>query len=308
MNKSNFANLALMLAAFIWGTAFVAQSVGMDYVGPLTFLCTRSFIGAAALLPVSLLIDHGKKKNGTFVENTPTDRKNLLVGGILCGLALCVASGLQQIGIQYTSVGNAGFITSMYMLIVPVLSIFLGKKVPKKIWFCIAVAAVGLYFLSISGGLSVSKGDVLIAVCALFFAIQIMIVDYYAPLVDGVKLSCMQFTVAGVISLVPALIFETPEPYNIVRAIVPILYAGLFSSGIAFTLQIVAQKYAQPTVATLLMSMESVFSMLGGIVLLSQIPSARQVFGCVLVFCAVIASQVSKEAIKGIFKAKHRNA
>jgi len=308
MNKSNFANLALMLAAFIWGTAFVAQSVGMDYVGPLTFLCTRSFIGAAALLPVSLLIDHGKKKNGTFVENTPTDRKNLLVGGVLCGLALCVASGLQQIGIQYTSVGNAGFITSMYMLIVPVLSIFLGKKVPKKIWFCIAVAAVGLYFLSISGGLSVSKGDVLIAVCALFFAIQIMIVDYYAPLVDGVKLSCMQFTVAGVISLVPALIFETPEPYNIVRAIVPILYAGLFSSGIAFTLQIVAQKYAQPTVATLLMSMESVFSMLGGIVLLSQIPSARQVFGCVLVFCAVIASQVSKEAIKGIFKAKHRNA
>ncbi len=297
-NRTVLANLALLVAAFIWGTAFVAQSVGMDYVGPLTFLFVRSFIGAAALLVVIVVSNIWKKKKGNYVKASYEGQKILRKGGILCGLSLCAASGLQQMGMQYTTVGNAGFITSMYMLIVPVLSVFLGKKVPKKIWGCIILAAVGLYFLSISGKLNISKGDLLIAVCAFFFAVQIMIVDYYAPKVDGVKLSCFQFVITGIVSMVLAFVFENPDMGNIMKAIWSIAYAGIFSSGIAFTLQIVAQKYAEPTIATLFMSMESVFSLLGGIVALQQIPSGRELFGCLLVFAAVVASQISLPTFK----------
>lgn len=293
IKKQRLSNIALLLAAFIWGTAFVAQSVGMDYVGPYTFLWIRSFVGALALLPVIFVRSKIQKKEKSSEELLQNDKKTLLMGGLWCGLALCVASNLQQVGIQYTSVGNAGFITSMYMLIVPVLSIFLGKKVQKKIWLCIAVAAVGMYMLSISKEFSVSVGDIIIAGCAFFYAVQIMIVDHFAPKTDGVKLSCLQFVVTGIITMFMALIFEEPNIENILNAAVPILYAGVFSSGIAFTLQIVAQKYAEPTIATLLMSMESVFSMLGGIVILQQVPSRREAVGCMLVFAAVIASQVN---------------
>lgn len=300
--KRKLANLSLLIAAFIWGTAFVAQSVGMDYVGPFTFLFVRSFIGAAVLMVVVVISDTWKRKKGTYVKALADERNVLITGGVWCGLALCIASGLQQMGMQYTTVGNAGFITSMYMLIVSVLSIVLGKKVPKKIWFCIILAVVGMYFLSVSDRLSISKGDLLVAVCAVFFAVQIMIVDYYAPKVDGVKLSCLQFVITGIVSMVIAFVFEEPDLGNIIKAIVPILYAGVFSSGIAFTLQIIAQKYAEPTIATLFMSMESVFSLLGGIVVLQQIPSGREVFGCVLVFCGVIMSQINWLSIKDMKK------
>lgn len=292
IKKQRLANMALLLAAFIWGTAFVAQSVGMDYVGPFTFLWVRSFVGALALLPVILVRSISEKKIGVKEGNLPNNRKTLIMGGLWCGLALCIASNLQQVGIQYTSVGNAGFITSMYMLIVPVFSIFLGKKVKKKIWCCIVVAAIGMYLLSISEEFSVSKGDIIMAGCAVFYALQIMIVDYYAPKTDGVKLSCLQFVVTGIITMFMALVFEEPNLQNILKAAVPILYAGVFSSGVAFTLQIVAQKYAEPTIATLFMSMESVFSMLGGIVVLNQIPTKREALGCLLVFMAVLASQI----------------
>ncbi len=292
MKKQRLANMALLLAAFIWGTAFVAQSVGMDYVGPFTFLWVRSFVGALALLPVILVRSISEKKIGVKEGNLPNNRKTLIMGGLWCGLALCIASNLQQVGIQYTSVGNAGFITSMYMLIVPVFSIFLGKKVKKKIWCCIVVAAIGMYLLSISEEFSVSKGDIIMAGCAVFYAVQIMIVDYYAPKTDGIKLSCLQFVVTGIITMFMALVFEEPNLQNILKAAVPILYAGVFSSGVAFTLQIVAQKYAEPTIATLFMSMESVFSMLGGIVVLQQIPTKREALGCLLVFMAVLASQI----------------
>lgn len=290
--KTRLANLALLIAAFIWGTAFVAQSVGMEYVGPFTFLWIRSFIGAAVLVPVSFVLDAMKKHQGIETDIFPDGKKKLLLGGLCCGLALCIASSFQQVGMQYTSVGNAGFITSMYMILVPVLSIFLRKKVGIKIWFCVALAAVGMYFLSISGDFSMSKGDALVAVCAVFFAVQIMFVDYFAPQVDGVKLSCLQFVVTGVLSLIMALIFETAKPEYILAAMPSILYAGVLSSGVAFTLQIVAQKYAEPTVATLLMSLESVFSMLGGIVVLRQFPSGREFFGCCLVFLGVVLSQI----------------
>jgi len=291
-NKTTFANAALLLAAFIWGTAFVAQSVGMDYVGPFTFLFVRSFIGSAVLL-IFIAIRHWlDMRNEQPIADKAASVQPLLTGGILCGLVLCAASGLQQMGMQYTTVGNAGFITSMYMLIVPVLSVFLGKKVPGRIWFCILLAAVGLYFLSFSGKITISKGDLLIAGCAFFFAVQIMIVDYYAPKVDGVKLSCCQFIITGILSMILAFVLEEPEVDNIWKAMGSIAYAGVFSSGVAFTLQIVAQKYAQPTIATLFMSMESVFSLLGGMVILQQFPSGREIIGCLLVFTAVILSQI----------------
>lgn len=287
------ANLALLLCAFVWGTAFVAQSVGMDYVGPFTFQCVRSFIGMMALIPVIVILDGIKKRKGIYKKNTIQENKKLLMGGICCGTALCVASCFQQIGIQYTSVGNAGFITSMYMILVPVLSVFFRKKVQRKIWVCVAIAAVGMYFLSISENMSISKGDGLIAICAVCFSIHIMVVDYFASEVDGVKLSCIQFLVSGVITILPMIFIETPKISYITAAIIPLLYTGVLSSGVAYTLQILGQQYAEPTIATLLMSLESVFSLVGGIVVLSQFPTVREFLGCVLVFAAVIASQVS---------------
>ena len=307
MTKEKLANLALLVAAFIWGTAFVAQSVGMDYIGPFTFLWVRSMIGAGSLLIVilvrNLISDKKKiqeqevtqeKKEIQKKEETAgeTGKKTLIIGGICCGVAMCFASGLQQVGMQYTTVGNAGFITSMYMLLVPIFSVVLRKKVPGKIWACIGIAAVGLYFLSISEGFSISKGDFLVLLCAICFAVHVMVVDYFAPLVDGVQLSCVQFVVTSVLAMGLAFAFETPRPDAILAAMIPLLYTGVLSSGVAFTLQILAQKYAQPTVATLFMSMESVFSLLGGIVVLQQFPTGRELFGCILVFFAVVCSQI----------------
>lgn len=297
--KQRVASLGLLIAAFIWGTAFVAQSVGMDYVEPFTFQWARSFIGSVALIPVILVMNHSKKKcryqekgGNNGIESDRNGCGKLIAGGICCGVVLCIATSFQQIGIMYTSVGNAGFITSMYMILVPILSIFLHKRVKLKIWICVAVATVGMYFLSVSETLTISKGDILVAVSAFFFAVQIMAVDYFAPQVDGVKLSCIQFLVVGIISLVISLFFENPSVNDIISAAVPILYAGVLSSGVAYTLQIIGQKYAPPTTATLLMSLESVFSLLGGIVVLHQIPTGREVFGCILVFAAVAVSQV----------------
>lgn len=307
-SKTTFANLALLLAAFIWGTAFVAQSVGMDHVGPFTFLFVRSFIGAAALLVGIFVRDQFKKSRGEYTKSTDRETRLLAAGGTLCGITLCIASGFQQVGMQYTSVGNAGFITSMYMLIVPIFSLFFGKKVPGKIWLCVVVATIGMYFLSVSEGLQVSKGDIYIAVCAIFFAVQIMIVDYYAPKVDGVKLSCFQFVITGMVSMVLAFALEEPDWGNITKAAAPLLYAGVLSSGVAYTLQIIGQKYAQPTIATLFMSMESVFSLLGGIVVLRQIPNGREIFGCVLVLAGVLMSQISIKALKGALSSRKVNA
>lgn len=301
-SKTKLANAALLLAAFLWGTTFIAQSVGMDYIGPFTFLGTRSFIGAAALVVVALVMDNTKKRNGSYAKSTSAEKKILLIGGLCCGIILCIASGLQQVGLLYTSVGNAGFITSMYMLLVPVFSLFLGQRVGKKLWFCIVLAAAGLYFISITEHFTISKGDFLMILCAVAYAVQIMVIDYFAPKADAVKLSCLQFVVTGIISMVLAFVFEEPDLGRITDAIGPLLYAGIFSSGVAFTLQIVAQKIAQPTIATLFMSMESVFSLLGGIVVLHEIPNAREALGCILVLCAVVMSQVSVEALKGIRK------
>lgn len=296
------ANGCLLLTALIWGIAFVAQSVGMDYVGPFTFQAVRNLLGAATLVPLILVLDRQKKKAGEYTPPTKAQKRVQWKAGLLCGLALCVASNLQQIGIGYTTVGKAGFITSMYLVLVPVFGIFLRQRVPGKIWFCVMMAAVGLYLLSMTESFTFATGDLFMVGAAITFALHILIIDHYAPKVDGVRLSCTQFLVTSILSGVLMAIFETPSLSSILEAWMPIAYAGILSCGGAYTLQIIGQKAAKPTTACLLMSLESVFSLLAGIVLLHQIPTARESAGCVLMFAAVILAQIpvleGKKAIK----------
>ena len=291
-------NAMLLLTALIWGCAFVAQSVGMDYVGPFTFNAVRSLIGAAVLVPVIFLMDRLEGKDGK--RKKKSDGKTLLLGGVSCGIALGIASSLQQIGIQYTTVGKAGFITAMYIVIVPLLGIFAGKKIRPVIGFCVAAAVVGLYFLCMTDGFSLSIGDFMVLLCAVAFAVHILIIDHFSPLVDGVRMSAIQFLVAGLMCSVPMLLWEQPDPGVVLTAWAPILYAGVLSCGVAYTLQILGQKGADPTVASLLLSLESVFSVLAGWVILGQALSARELFGCVLMFGAIILAQLPerKTAVK----------
>lgn len=290
--KKVYSSAALLLTAIIWGFAFVAQSVGMDYVGAFTFQSTRSFLGAATLVPFILLSDRKKKREGSFVPLTATGKKQLVKGGVACGVMLTIASLFQQFGIAYTTVGKAGFITSMYLILVPILGIFFHKRVPLKIWACVLVAAVGLYFLSINGSFSLSRGDTLTIICAVCFALHILCVDHFVTMADGVKLSFIQLFTSGVISGVLMIIFDHPTLASIGAAALPILYAGILSSGVGYTLQVVGQKHISPTAATLLMSLESVFSVVGGVLLLSQVPTMREFFGCALIFIAVIFAQI----------------
>ena len=286
----------LLLTAFIWGVAFVAQSVGMDYVGPLTFNAVRFIIGAIFLIPCIAFLDKLKEKeNQAAGKNTPAapqNKKVLITGGICCGIAIAAASTLQQYGIAYTTVGKAGFITALYIVIVPILGIFLKKKPRLIIWLSVLLALVGLYFLCMTDSLSFSKGDTLVLLCAFVFSLHIMIIDHFSPMVDGVRMSCIQFAVAGILCGIPALIFEHPTFSSLIAAWAPVLYAGILSCGVAYTLQIVAQKNYDPTVASLLLSLESVFSVLAGWVILHQSLSPREIFGCVLVFIAIILVQL----------------
>ena len=284
-------NILLVLTALIWGCAFVAQSVGMDYVGPFTFNMARFLIGAIVLLPVIWFMDRQRK---TGAEKG-AGQKTLIIGGICCGIALAVASTLQQWGILFTTVGKAGFITAMYIVIVPLLGIFIGKKVRPRIIGCVAIAVVGFYFLCMTESLRLGLGDFLVLLCAIAFSIHILVIDHFSPKVDGVKMSAIQFLTAAIISAVPTLLWEQPVFTDILQAWQPVLYAGVMSCGVAYTLQIIAQKNADPTVASLLLSLESVFSVLAGWVLLGQGLSLKELFGCVLIFCAIILAQLPEK-------------
>lgn len=288
--------IMLLLTAFIWGVAFVAQSVGMNYIEPFTFSCIRSLMGGIVLIPCIWFLDSWNAKNsGTKREKKPmtkAERNMLLIGGICCGLALGVAANLQQFGVKYTSVGKAGFITALYIVIVPIFGIFLKKKVGIKIWISVAVSVVGLYLLCMTGDLSISKGDLLVVLCAIAFSIHIMVIDYFSPKVDAVKMSCIQFFVAGILSAVPMFLIEKPSVSAIMAAMVPLLYAGVMSCGVGYTLQIVAQKDADPTIASLILSLESVFSVLAGWVVLGEVLSGKEILGCVLMFGAIILAQL----------------
>lgn len=289
-------SLLLLLTAAIWGIAFVAQSVGMDYVGPFTFNGVRSIIGAAVLLPVIWFLGRSKEAPRQTEAEKKASRKTLIAGGISCGVLLCLASSFQQFGIKYTTVGKAGFITACYIVIVPLLGIFLKKKCGPLIWAAVVVALIGLYLLCIKDGFSIQLGDALVMVCAFLFSLHILVIDYFSPKVDGVKMSCIQFLVCGILCLIPALILEAPSFASILAAWQPVLYAGVMSCGVAYTLQIVGQKNMNPTVASLILSLESCISVLAGWMLLGQSLNAREITGCVVMFCAIIMAQLPQRA------------
>lgn len=289
--------LLLTLTALIWGTAFVAQSLGMDHLGPLTFNGIRNFIAALALIPVILFL---RRKQSPVKESSAAKnyRKTLWTGGILCGTALAVASSLQQIGIQYTTVGKAGFLTALYIVMVPILGLLFKKCVPIAVWISVVIAAIGTYLLSIQENFTISTGDLFVILCAVVFSVHILLVDHFSPLVSGVELSSIQFLVCGILCTIAAFIAETPNLQNILLSMGPILYTGLMSSGVGYTLQIIGQKDTPPAVASLVMSLESVFAAVSGWLILGQSMSSREALGCTLVFAAVILAQIPFSALK----------
>lgn len=280
----------LLLTAFIWGTAFVAQSVGMDYLEPFTFNGVRCLIGAIALLPCIWFFNRGKEKENKI--NDENAKRDLIKGGIACGILLFAASSLQQIGLVYTAAGKAGFITAFYIVLVPVFGIFLHKKIGWKVWTAVAIALAGLYFLCITEAFTIGVGDIYVLLCALIFSVHILVVDHYAPKVDGVKLSCIQFLVAGIVSIPFMLILESPKMGNMMTSWFPLIYAGVFSCGIAYTLQILGQKNVNPAIASLILSLESCFSVLSGWVILGERLSTRETIGCIMMFAAIILAQI----------------
>ena len=311
MKKTEWKSPALLfLTAVVWGVAFVAQSVGMDYVGPFTFNCIRCLIGAVVLVPCIWFLDGWKQRSdgascgresagaqdsascsrrSAGAQDGASDGSHaLLAGGICCGLALFVASNLQQIGIQYTTVGKAGFITALYIVMVPVFGIFPKKRAGVSV----ALAVAGLYLLCITDRLALGKGDILVLLCAVVFAVHILVVDHFSAKTDGVRMSCIQFLVCGLLSGVCMLLTEHPEMRLILQAWQPILYAGVFSCGVGYTLQIIGQKGTDPTVASLILSLESVVSVLAGWLLLGQRLSVRELGGCALMFAAILLAQM----------------
>ena len=286
-------SIILFLAALIWGFAFVAQSVGMDYVEPYTFIVGRNIVALFVLVPCIAVMDKCNRKKGEKEKITKNDKKRLAIGGICCAACLFAASAFQQIGIKETSVGKAGFITAMYMVFVPILGIFLKKKTGLKIWIAVVLALVGMYLLCLTkGDFYLQKGDLYILVSAVIFAIQILAIDHFTLLVDGVKLSCAQILTNVVLGTIMMFLFEQPKIENIFAAWLPIVYAGALSSGVGYTFQIIGQKGMNPTVASLILSLESVISVLAGWLPLHQILTVREMVGCVLAFAAIIIVQL----------------
>ena len=299
-------SIYILFATIIWGSTFVAQAL-VD-VGPFTFQGVRSIIGAIFLAVLVYVLDTFAKKKGTYKPMSASEVKELWKGGVVCGVVLCAAMNLQQFGMHFdTDPGKAGFITAMYILIVPVLGLFMKKKVSLKIWFCIAIAVVGLFLLCTDEGtgLSFRSGDYFVLFCAFVFALHIIVVDYFVVRVDGVKLSLIQFLVAGSLSLILMFVFEDPRIDMIMADIGPILYAGIGSSGIAYTLQILGQKYTPPTLASLVMSFESVFAMVSEVVVFMisptfgggefSLPTARNLVGCGIMFVAILLAQMPEK-------------
>ena len=291
-NKRFLGNALLLLAALIWGTAFVFQRVGMEKIEPITFAASRMTLSAVLIGALSFGLSRGKKRLALSAEDKKMKKKNTILGGILCGVALMVASSLQQIGIKDTTVGKAGFVTAMYIVIVPLLGVFMKRRFSLNVWLGVGLAVLGMYFLCITEGFVISRGDFFVFLSALCFSVHILVIDHFSPKVDGVKMSCIQFFTCGVLSFAPALIFDKPTAEDLFAALLPILYAGLLSGAVGYTLQIIAQKNLQPTVASLIMSLESVFSVLSGWVVLRQVLSSRELVGCLLMFAAIVLAQL----------------
>lgn len=303
MRKELRNSLLLILTALIWGIAFVAQREGGAEVGPYTFNCIRSLIGAAVLFPVIKLLDCRTSGRNSHAA---VNNKQLWMGGAACGIVLFVASTFQQLGMYYgTTAGKAGFLTACYILIVPLLGLFLGKKCRWNIWVGVLIALTGLYFLCLTDDFTVQLSDVLVLLCAVSFAVHILIIDHFSPLVDGVRLSCIQFLVCGVLGIIPMIWVDMQhsaaganmwlESLTTWETWLPVLYAGVLSCGVGYTFQVIGQDGIHPTIASLLMSLESVFSVLAGMIILHETMSAREGFGCVLVFAAVLFAQIPFE-------------
>ena len=337
MNKQLKSNLLILLAAFIWGTAFLAQKEG-GQIGTFTFNGIRFLIGGAFLLPVIYVFDRIRERkasaasdiqgsaaggsdsdavpdldsepdNGKGPDSTGADiesgpdmswNRTVFTGGICCGVILFVASSLQQYGVLFTSIGKTGFITALYTLFVPVLSIAFGKKVSKLTWTAVFIGLIGLYLISMFGeSFSISYGDRFIIACAFGFAFQIMAIDHFAPKVDPVKLSAVEFLTLGIISLFFMFTFEEPTVDKIVSVLPSLLYASILSSGVAYTLQVVGQQHAEPTQAAIMMCMESVFSLLTGMIVLGERMAVHEYIGAALIFAAVVMSQLPDKDRKG---------
>ncbi len=286
--KKHRNNLLLLLTAIIWGGAFIAQSSGMNYIGPWTFTSVRSFEAAlVTILSYPILCK-------LLSLDSAYNKKETILGGICCGLALTPATIFQQIGIQYTTVGKAGFITALYCIIVPFLSIFLKKKVSLQTWIAAIIALIGFYFLSITDSFSLSSGDSYMLLSALFFAIHILTVDHFTSNANGIIMSAIQFLVVGLLTIVPSIVLESSSFAYIHEAIPSIVYAGVLSNGLGYTLQIIGQRDADPTIATLILSLESVFSAIFGFLILHQTLTIRELAGCILVFIGVLLAQIKK--------------
>ncbi len=287
MNKKLKGSLILMLMAFVWGTGFVAQSKGMDYIGANTFNGLRMLVGSLVLLPFALINRKKAKKIGDLSD------KSLIKSAVICGIILCAASTIQTYGLAYTTAGKSGFVTAMYIIFVPIISIFIGKSISKRTIACALVALFGMYLLCMSGNnTSINFGDFLTLICAILFSLHIIVVDHYTNKVDAIAFSCIQFFTCGVINVVIMLIFEDFS-FEIVKQCIPsILYSGIFACGIGYTLQPIGQRYAEPSVASIIMSLESVFALLAGIVILKEIPLLTEIIGCITMFAAIIAIQL----------------
>ncbi len=311
MNKKLRGDLMLILTALIWGSSFVAQKSGMELIGPLAFNGIRTLIGGIVLIPAIKILDRFKSdkasgeaaaasEDSKSLEDKKKEKRTLLIGGICCGAALMTAGNLQQIGLIYTTAGKAGFITALYVVIVPIFGLFLKKKVRPVIWLCVAASAAGLYLLCIpaGGGFGhLNKGDIIMPFCAILFAVHILIIDHFSPKVDGVKLSCIQFFVAGILSICfiwvdPLLGFALPTIQTLLASWLPILYSGVLSCGVAYTFQVIAQADTDPTIASMILCLESVFAVLAGMVILGEAMSVREVAGCVIMFAAIVVAQL----------------
>ncbi len=288
MRKNNIKGcLILALTALIWGVAFIAQKEGMDHVGPMTFTFSRSALAVIVLFPVTLLL--GKKPMGRALGYGD---KKLMRAGALSGVFLFAATACQQIGLQYTTAGKAAFITALYIVFTPIAGVFLGKRAGLPAWLGVLLGGAGMYLLCMTGETGMGKGDLIVLLCAVLFTGQILVIDRYSAEVDCVRMSCVQFAVCTVLSGIAMLIFEAPQMGAILDCALPILYAGVLSSGVAYTLQIVGQKHADVTPATLTMSLESVFAAVAGRILLHERMNAPEIAGCLLIFAAIVVAQM----------------
>ena len=315
MSKKLKGDLMLVLTAMVWGGSFVAQKSGMELIGPFAFNGIRTIIGGIVLIPLIMVLDRMKSKKQASAPavkadaadsalseaDKKNDQKLLITGSICCGLALLVAGMLQQIGMMYTTAGKAGFITALYVVLVPIFGRILGKKIRPLIWLCVMASAFGLYLLCMpaSGGFGhINKGDLIVLACALCFAVHILLIDYFSPKVDGVRLSCIQFFIAGILCMIlmfpldPVLGYDIPSLSQLLDAWIPIVYAGALSCGAGYTMQIVAQADTDPAVASMILCLESVFAVIAGMLILGESLSLREAAGCIIMFAAILAAQL----------------